>query len=88
MRLGHAEENAMMVLGKQGLLKGVKSCKLDFCEHCVLGEQSWLKFVTAKTKQLTMKYVQLWLKKLNSAAYDADVVLDEFTYEVLRQKVA
>lgn len=62
MRLGHAEENAMMVLGKQGLLKGVKSCKLDFCEHCVLGEQSWLKFVTAKTKQLTMKYVQLWLK--------------------------
>ena len=29
---------------KQGLLKGVKTCKLDFCEHCVLGKQTRVKF--------------------------------------------
>lgn len=34
MRLGHAGEKALQGLVKQGLLKGAKTCKLDFCEHC------------------------------------------------------
>ncbi|BBN69538.1 hypothetical protein Prudu_1005S000200 [Prunus dulcis] len=36
MRLGHAGEKALQGLVKQGLLKGAKACKLEFCEHCVL----------------------------------------------------
>ena len=36
MRLGHAGEKSLQILAKQGLLKGTKACKLDFCEHCVL----------------------------------------------------
>ena len=30
----------------QGLLKGAKTCKLDFCEQCVLGKQKRVKFGT------------------------------------------
>ncbi|MBT0604656.1 GAG-pre-integrase domain-containing protein, partial [Klebsiella quasipneumoniae] len=40
MRLGHASENALQGLVKQGLLKGAKTGKLKFCEHCVLGKQT------------------------------------------------
>ena len=47
MRLGHASENALQSLVKQGLLKGAKTCKLEFCEHCVLGKQTRVKFDTA-----------------------------------------
>nr|XP_027060972.1 putative disease resistance protein RGA3 [Coffea arabica] len=41
----------------------------------------------AKCKQSTTKTVQLWLKRLQSIARDAEIVLDDFGYEVLRQKV-
>ncbi|KAG6427202.1 hypothetical protein SASPL_111443 [Salvia splendens] len=34
LRLGHAGERSLQILAKQGLLKGTKSCKLEFCEHC------------------------------------------------------
>ncbi|KAG8499853.1 hypothetical protein CXB51_006283 [Gossypium anomalum] len=44
MRLGHAGEKALQTLAKQGLLKGANSCKLEFCEHCVLGKQTRVKF--------------------------------------------
>ncbi|KAM1225757.1 hypothetical protein ACFX13_045186 [Malus domestica] len=47
MRLGHAGEKAWQGLVKQGLLKGAKACKLEFCEHCVLGKQTRVKFGTA-----------------------------------------
>nr|XP_027127014.1 putative disease resistance protein RGA3 [Coffea arabica] len=44
----------------------------------------------AECKQSTTKAtkaVQLWLKRLRSIARDAEIVLDDFRYEVLRQKV-
>ncbi|KAM1003335.1 hypothetical protein ACFX2C_003672 [Malus domestica] len=47
MRLGHAGEKALQGLVKQCLLKGAKACKLEFCEHCVLGKQTRVKFGTA-----------------------------------------
>ena len=46
MRLGHAGEKSLQTLAKQGLLKGTKTCKLEFCEHCVLGKQRRVKFGT------------------------------------------
>ena len=47
MRFGHAGEKSLQTLAMQGLLKGAKTCKLDFCEQCVLGKQKWVKFGTA-----------------------------------------
>ena len=44
MRLGHAGEKAMQGLVKQNLLKGVKTCKINFGEHCILGKQTKVKF--------------------------------------------
>ena len=35
MRLGHIGECGMLELHKRNLLKGVKTCKLDFCKYCV-----------------------------------------------------
>ncbi|GMJ10712.1 hypothetical protein HRI_004740400 [Hibiscus trionum] len=40
MCLGHLSEHGMVELHKRNLLHGVKSCKLDFCDFCVLGKQS------------------------------------------------
>ncbi|KAK3007344.1 hypothetical protein RJ639_016828 [Escallonia herrerae] len=42
----------------------------------------------AESKQLTLSAVKTWLKSLNAVAYDADTVLDEFSYELLRRQVA
>ena len=47
MRLGHAGEKSLLTLAMQGLLKGAKTCKLDFCEQCVMGKQKRVKFGTA-----------------------------------------
>ena len=47
MRLGHTGEKSLQTLGKKGLLKGAKTCKVDFCEHCVLGKKTKVKFGTA-----------------------------------------
>ena len=47
MRLGHAGEKSLQTLAMQGLLKGAKTCKLDFCEQCVLGKQKRVNFGTA-----------------------------------------
>ncbi|XP_028123468.1 uncharacterized protein LOC114320589 [Camellia sinensis] len=54
MRLGHTGEKALQGLVKQGLLKGPKTGKLEFCEHCVLGKQTRIKFGTAihRTKRI------------------------------------
>lgn len=46
MRLGHMSECEMTDLHKENLLKGVKTYKLDFCRHCVLGKQNKMQFKT------------------------------------------
>ena len=52
MRLGHMGERGMMELHKRNLLKGIKTCKLDFCKYCVFGKQNKVQFkiATRKTK--------------------------------------
>ncbi|XP_068498155.1 uncharacterized mitochondrial protein AtMg00300-like [Phaseolus vulgaris] len=47
IRLGHAGEKSLQIIAKQGLLKGTKTCKPEFCEHRVLGKQRKVKFGTA-----------------------------------------
>ena len=39
MGLGHVGQRGMLELHKRNLLKGVKKCKLDFCQYCVYGKQ-------------------------------------------------
>ncbi|KAL3498853.1 hypothetical protein ACH5RR_041585 [Cinchona calisaya] len=41
----------------------------------------------AHSKQINSNTLQHWLKKLKLIAFDADIVLDEFGYELLRQKI-
>ncbi|KDP44704.1 hypothetical protein JCGZ_01204 [Jatropha curcas] len=41
----------------------------------------------AEEQQVTQKSVRRWLKKLEDVAYDAEDVLGEFAYEILRQTV-
>ena len=40
MRLGHIGECGMLELHKRNLLKGVKTCKLDFCKYVLEATQS------------------------------------------------
>ncbi|GJU57695.1 retrovirus-related pol polyprotein from transposon TNT 1-94 [Tanacetum coccineum] len=46
MNLGHAGEKSLNLLIKQGLLKGLSSCKLDLYEHCINGKTTRVKFRT------------------------------------------
>ena len=46
-RLGHISQKGLQELHKQGLLEGVSSCKLDFCEYCVLGKQKKVSFASS-----------------------------------------
>jgi len=46
MRLGHTCEKSLQVLTKQYLFKGAKTCKLKFCEHCVIDKKIKVKFST------------------------------------------
>lgn len=58
MRLGHAGEKALQSQAKQGLLKGAKTWKLTFCEHCVMGKQTLIKFgIIAHCTKGTLDYV-------------------------------
>jgi hypothetical protein len=50
IRLGHMSEWGMLELYKKNLLKGVKTCKLDFCKFCVLGKQNQVQFKIATHK--------------------------------------
>ena len=46
MRMGHTREKYLQVLAKQKLLKGVKTYKLEFYEHCVIDKKTNVKFNT------------------------------------------
>ena len=62
-RLGHVNERGLQELQKQGLLCGDKLEKLDFCEHCVYGKATRVKFSSSihKTNEI-LSYVHsdLW----------------------------
>ena len=44
VRLGYAEEKSLQTLTRHRLLKGTKTCKLNFYEHCVVGKKTRVKF--------------------------------------------
>lgn len=58
MRLGHMGERGMMELHKRNLLKGVKSCKMDFCKYCLYGKQRRIGFKAAShTSEGVLDYI-------------------------------
>ena len=59
----------MQALIKQSLLKGANTCKLKFCEHCVLGKKTKVKFGTAihRTKGI-LDYVHTYVWGLSKNA--------------------
>ena len=70
MRLDHTGEKSMQALAKQGLLKGAMTCKLEFCEHCVLGEKTNVKFGTTihRTKRiLDYVHIDIWDPSKNAS---------------------
>jgi transposase InsO family protein len=44
LRLGHMSDKGLTLLKKQNLLDGYKGHPLKFCEHCVFGKQTRVKF--------------------------------------------
>ncbi|KAM2239337.1 hypothetical protein ACFXTI_008900 [Malus domestica] len=46
-RLRHISQKWLQELHKQGLMEGMSSCKLDFCEYCVLGKQIKVSFASS-----------------------------------------
>ncbi|KAL2623656.1 hypothetical protein R1flu_003861 [Riccia fluitans] len=64
-RLGHMSEKGMEVLRKQNLLSGLKSSKLDFCEHCVFGKHKRSAFgigIHRSTEVLEYAHSDVWGK--------------------------
>ena len=58
MRLGHIGERGMLELHERNLLKGVKTCKLDFCKYCVYGKQHKVSFKTGShTSTSVLDYI-------------------------------
>nr|GEW24200.1 retrovirus-related Pol polyprotein from transposon TNT 1-94 [Tanacetum cinerariifolium] len=69
MRLGHAGEKSLNFLIKQGLLKGLSSCKLDLCEHCINGKM---------TKAEAVTYVCHLVNRLPSTAIDGKTPFEKW----------
>jgi len=40
MMLGYIGEKSLRALTKQGLLKGARTCKLEFCEYCIIEKKN------------------------------------------------
>ena len=60
MRLGHIGERGMLELHKRNLLKGVKTCKLDFYKYYVYGKQHRVSFKTGShTSKGVLDYIHL-----------------------------
>ena len=82
MWLGHMSEKKMTILVSRGLLKGLKSCKLSFCENCVFGKQKRVKFSTAKhISKGILEYVHLYVNFLARAHYFLTLI-DDYSRKV------
>ena len=59
VRLGHAKKSLQTVM-RYGLLKGTKTYKLKFCEHCVIGKKTMVKFGTANHDTREILECDIW----------------------------
>ena len=88
LRLEHVSERGLYELGKQGLLSGDEISKLDFCENCVYGKASRVKFNASKhTTQAILDYVHLdlWVPSrvaLKGGTYYFMTIIDDYSRKV------
>ena len=86
MRLGHIDECGMLELHKRNLLKGVKTCKLDFCKYCVYGKQHRVSFKTGShTSKGVLDYTHSDVWGLVSSHSDAQYFvsfIDDYSRKV------
>ncbi|KAJ4830207.1 hypothetical protein Tsubulata_044473, partial [Turnera subulata] len=75
---------ASLALEEISLLWGLKG-KLQKLKSTLIFIRSVLH--DAEEKQVRQEFVKIWMQRLRDVAYEAEDVLDEFGYEVLRQKV-
>ncbi|KAI5347535.1 hypothetical protein L3X38_000422 [Prunus dulcis] len=88
-KLGHISQKRLQELHKQGLLEGVSSCKLDFCDYFVLGTQRKVAFTSSNAdnrskKQLSYIHLDVWgpaPTKSNGARYFV-TFMDDFSRKV------
>ncbi|CAL2226790.1 unnamed protein product [Prunus armeniaca] len=87
--LGHISQKGLQELHKQGLLEGVSSCKLDFCEYCVLGKQRKKSEVFAKfkewkteTENQTGRKIK-YLRSDNGGEYTSNEFTDYYKHECI-----
>ena len=88
MRLGHMGERGMIKLHKRKILKGIKTCKLEFCKYCVFGKQNKVKFkiATHKIKRiLDYVHIDVWgpiqTASLGGSVYFASFI-DDYSWKV------
>ncbi|KAK4410272.1 Disease resistance protein RGA2 [Sesamum angolense] len=78
-------ENLIAVASEEiGLILGVKE-ELASLKDSFTKIQAFLN--DASKRQVEEEAAKLWLKDLESIAYEADTLLDEFNYEIVRRKV-
>ena len=81
MRLSHIGERGVLELHKRNLLKGVKTCNLDFCEYCVYGKQHRVNFKTdSHTSKGVLDYIHsdVWSPVSVSSHSDAQYFVNFF----------
>jgi len=55
-------EKPLQALAKQGLLQGLKTCKLEFYEHCVISKKTKVKFgIAVHCTKETFDYVYTYV---------------------------
>ncbi|TQD95075.1 hypothetical protein C1H46_019343 [Malus baccata] len=89
-RLRHISQKGLQELHKQGLLEVVSSCKLDFCEYCVLGKQRKVSFASSSAdnrskEQLSYIHSDVWgpaPTKSNGGARYFVTFMDDFSRKV------
>ncbi|KAL0545142.1 hypothetical protein IC582_020288 [Cucumis melo] len=95
-RLAHVSERGLQALSQQGLLGGVKNVELSFCEHCIMGKSTRVKFGKGKhTAKGILDYVHsdLWghMKEASMGGLRYFIsIIDDFSRKVwiypLKQK--
>jgi hypothetical protein len=50
-RMGHIGEKGLQAMQRKGMVEGFPKCGLEvnFCEHCIYGKQSWVRFPSGAT---------------------------------------
>ena len=77
-------ERGILELHKKNLLKGVKTCKLDFCKFCVMEKQNRVQFKTATHKiEGIMDYVHSNVRTVSRGGHMYFVIfIDDFSRKV------